>query len=66
MALREAIAKRAPDVIALQEVWLKAAGGGKEGSGTRCGRDEWRTRDERTRERRREAWTTDDDARDDG
>lgn len=47
MALREAIAKRAPDVIALQEVWLKAAGGGKEGAGTRCGRDEWRARDER-------------------
>ena len=33
MALKEAIMKRKPDVIALQEVWLKCAGGPSEGTG---------------------------------
>ena len=32
MALKEAIMKRKPDVIALQEVWLKCAGGPSEGT----------------------------------
>lgn len=33
MALREAVMKRKPDVIALQEVWLKCAGGPSKGRG---------------------------------